>query len=158
MTRNGQVRYELKTPWRNGTTHVIFEPLDFISRLVALIPKPRVNLTRVHGVFAPNSHYRAMVTPAKRGRGKKTKATNDKQDQTTAERHAAMTWAQRLKRVFNIDIETCAECGGDVKIIASIEDPAVIQKILAHLDGNETFAATGLLPECRAPPTTGLFA
>jgi hypothetical protein len=38
MTRNGRVRYELKTPWRNGTTHVIFEPLDFISRLVALEP------------------------------------------------------------------------------------------------------------------------
>jgi len=63
MTRNGQVRYELKTPYANGTTHVIFEPLDFISRLVALIPKPRVNLTRFHGVFAPNSHYRARVTP-----------------------------------------------------------------------------------------------
>jgi len=30
MTRNGQVRYELKTPWRNGTTHVIFEPLDIM--------------------------------------------------------------------------------------------------------------------------------
>ena len=52
LTRNGQVRYELKTPWRNGTTHVIFEPLDFISRLASLVPKPRVNLTRFHGVFA----------------------------------------------------------------------------------------------------------
>jgi len=40
-----------------------------------------------------------------------------------------MTWAQRLKRVFNIDVETCGECGGDVRIIASIEDPAVIKKI-----------------------------
>jgi hypothetical protein len=48
-----QIRYELKTPWRNGTTHVIFEPLDFISRLVALVPKPHVNLTRFHGVFVP---------------------------------------------------------------------------------------------------------
>ena len=120
LTRNGQVRYELKTPYRNGTTHVIFEPLDFISRLVALIPKPRVNLTRFHGVFAPNSRYRAMVTPSKRGKGRKTKTANDKQDQTPAERHAAMTWAQRLKRVFDIDIDTCCECGGDVKIIASI--------------------------------------
>jgi hypothetical protein len=51
---------------------------------------------------APNSHYRAMVTPAKRGGGKKTEAANDKQDQTPTERHAAMTWAQRLKRVFNM--------------------------------------------------------
>ena len=64
---NGNVRYQLKTPYRDGTTHVIFEPLDFIARLEALVPKPRVNLTRFHGVFAPNSKYRARVTPAKRG-------------------------------------------------------------------------------------------
>ena len=63
----------------------------------------------------------------------------------------------RLKRVFNIDIETCSECGGDVRIIASIEDPAVIQKILAYLDDNATFAAAELLPDCRASPTVGLF-
>jgi len=58
-----------KTPYRDGTTHVIFEPLDFIARLVALVPKPRVNLPRFHGVFAPNSAHRARVTPAKRGKG-----------------------------------------------------------------------------------------
>jgi hypothetical protein len=51
--------------------HVIFEPMDFIARLVALVPKPRVNLTRFHGVFAPNSAHRARVTPAKRGKGNK---------------------------------------------------------------------------------------
>ena len=45
-------RLWLKTPYANDTTHVMFEPLDFISRLVALIPKPRVNLTRFHGIFA----------------------------------------------------------------------------------------------------------
>jgi hypothetical protein len=67
-----------------------------------------------------------------------------------------MTWAQRLKRVFDIDVTTCCECGGDVKIIASIEDPAVIQKILAHLDDNATSTAA-LLPDCRASPTVGLF-
>jgi hypothetical protein len=41
---NDKVRYELKTPYRDGTTHVIFEPLDCIARFVALVPKPRVNL------------------------------------------------------------------------------------------------------------------
>ena len=51
LTQNGQARYELKTPYRDGTTHVIFDPLDFIARLVALIPKPRVNLARYHGVL-----------------------------------------------------------------------------------------------------------
>jgi hypothetical protein len=66
LTPNGNVRYQLKTPYRDGTTHVIFEPLDFIARMAALVPKPRVNLTRFHGVFAPNSNYRARVTPAMR--------------------------------------------------------------------------------------------
>jgi hypothetical protein len=66
-------------------------------------------------------------------------------------------WAQRLKRVFNIDIETCAECGGDVRIIATIEDPVVIRKILAHLDDRVSPTGLSLLPECRAPPATGLF-
>jgi hypothetical protein len=64
-----------------------------------------------------------------------------------------MTWARRLKRVFNIDVEICSKCGGDIRIIASIEDPAVIQKILAHLDDNAISVATALLPDCRASPS-----
>jgi hypothetical protein len=77
---------------------VIFEPLDFISKLASLVPKPRVNLTRFHGVFAPNSKYRLTVTPAKRGKGKQR--VDLKEDKTPDERRTAMTWAQRLKRVF----------------------------------------------------------
>ncbi|MCR4298389.1 MAG: hypothetical protein NUV75_06515 [Gallionella sp.] len=42
-----------------------------------------------------------------------------------------MTWSQQLKRVFNIDIETCRQGGGAVKVIACIDDPAVIEKIPA---------------------------
>ena len=45
LTKQGKVRYELKTPYRDGTSHVIFEPVDFIAKLAALVPKPRVNLT-----------------------------------------------------------------------------------------------------------------
>ncbi len=64
----GQVRYQLKTPYRDGTTHVVFEPVDFIARLAALVPKPRVNLTR-YRVFAPNSRTRAgHPGPAGQGR------------------------------------------------------------------------------------------
>lgn len=112
---------------------MIFEPLDFIARLAALVPKTRLNLTHFHSVFAPNSKYRIEVTPAERGNGSKLKTPDEAQDQTPAERRAAMTWAQRLKRVFNIDIETCEQCGGPVKVIACIEDPAVTKKILTHL-------------------------
>ena len=157
LTPNGNVRYELKTPYRDGTTHVIFEPLDFIARLAALVPKPRVNLTRFHGVFAPNSKYRARVTPARRGRGGQRTTTEDLDEPTPAERRAAMTWAQRLKRVFGIDIETCQTCGGAMRIIACIEDPDVIEKILTHLDAKAPESEASRRPPCRAPPQRGLF-
>jgi len=118
LTCAGKVRYRLKTPYRDGTTHVIFEPEDFIAKLAALVPKPRVNLTRFHGVFAPNSKHRARVTPAKRGKGSEPKACADGPEETPRERRASMTWAQRLKRVFQIDVETCRACGGAIRIIA----------------------------------------
>lgn len=66
----------------------------------------------------------------------------------------AITWAQRLKRVFgiDIDIETCSACGGALRIIACIEDPAVIKKILTHLNQKEACAESARLPPSRAPP------
>ena len=118
VTRNGKVRYKLKTPYRDGTTHIIFEPLDFISKLAALVPKPRVNLTRFHGVFAPNSKHRALITPGRRGKGRKIRASGDTQDKSPEERRVSMNWAQRLKRVFNMDVEICDQCGGAARVIS----------------------------------------
>ena len=118
LTARGEVGYTLKTPYRDGTTHVIFEPLDFIARLAALVPPPRLNLTRFHGVFAPNSPHRARITPALRGRGTKPTKSAQTEDRTPAEQRSAMRWAKRLKRVFKVDVETCPKCGGSVKVIA----------------------------------------
>ena len=106
---------------------MIFEPLDFISKLASLVPKPKVNLTRFHGVFTPNSKHRSIVTPARRGKSQKEKK------KLPEEKRRLMAWAQRLKRVFNIDVETCIHCGGSVRVIACIEDQPVIDKILTHL-------------------------
>jgi hypothetical protein len=61
---------------------------------------------------------------------------------------APMSWMQRLKRVFAIDIETCPDCGGQLRVIASVEEPALIRKILAHVQAREERA--GLV--ARAPP------
>ena len=119
---------------------------DFIARLAALVPKPRVYLTRYHGVFAPHSRWRAAITPAGRGSGVKAADTR-----TPAERHRAMTWAQRLKRVFRLDLETCEACGGQVRVIAGIEDPVVIGKILDHLKR----AGAGTVGEGRRPAVRG---
>ena len=153
LSSTGRVVYTLKTPYRDGTTQVAFDPVDFIARLAALVPKPRINLTRYHGVLAPNHRWRGLVTPAKRGKGVKSIANAEVR--TAAERHAAMTWAQRLKRVFNIEIEVCS-CGGSVRVIACIEDQDVIDRILAHLRDKEQGTPTlpHLAPPTRAPPET----
>ena len=68
-----------------------------------------------------------------------------------------MTWMQRLKRVFDIDIETCEKCKGPVKIIACVEDPAVIEKILRHLKEKAVSNNKVQLPPGRAPPQIELF-
>ena len=95
LTGSRHVRYTLKTPYRDGTTHVIFEPEDFIARLAALVPRPRAHLTRYHGVFAPASPDRAQIVPATRGT-----AVTERAEATVTSRQRAMSWAQRLKRVF----------------------------------------------------------
>jgi hypothetical protein len=73
-------------------------------------------------VFAPNFKYRRRLVPH-RPRGK---MDSDKP-------LAPMSWAQRLKRVFAIDIESCPDCGGTLRVIACIEEPALIRKLLGHL-------------------------
>ena len=81
-----------------------------------------------NGVFAPNSRYRGRVTKARWGRGGRRGATGDAEAPTPVDRRASMSWAQRLKRVFGIDIETCPACGGAVRLFACLPDPVVIEK------------------------------
>jgi hypothetical protein len=81
---------QYKHPFRDGSTHVILKPLDFIARLAALVPRPKLNLTRFHGLFAPNFRYRKRIVPR---RSRRYDA-----DQPPA----PMTWMQRLKRVFTM--------------------------------------------------------
>ena len=61
-----------------------------------------------------------------------------------------MSWAQRLTRVFNIDIEVCDRCGGSVKVIACIEDQNVIDRILIHL--RQKKRDIPILPSLKPPP------
>jgi hypothetical protein len=63
-----------------------------------------------------------------------------------------MTWAQRLKRAFNIDITICEACGGKAKVIACIQDPVTINKILTHLNIQSPPSNQVILPANRAPP------
>nr|BBI40692.1 IS91 family transposase [Pseudomonas sp.] len=154
ISPQGRVRYSLKTPWRNGTTHVEFEPVDFIAKLAALVPPPRAHLTRFHGIFAPNAKLRAQLTPSVRGKSATADANADTSDdhRTPDEKRRSMTWAQRLKRVFGIDVETCVHCGGRVKIVASVEEPTAIRAVLDHFEKHGALEHAHYRPGPRGPP------
>jgi len=134
VTEEGKLRYALKHPYSNGTTHFLFEPLDLLARLAALIPRPRVNLTRYHGVFAPNSKWRIRIVPGRPTKPRRRSEAPAKQtalpDRTDP---TSLTWAQRLKRTFEFDVTVCPLCGGRLRVIADITHPAVIDRILTHI-------------------------
>ncbi len=118
---------QLKSAFRDGTTHVVMSPLEFMQRLAALVPRPRLHLIRFHGVLAPNARLRAAIVPGP------PENTSEHAAEHAHGAPARMSWARLLRRVFDFDIEHCPNCGGALKIIAAIEDPAVIAKILTHL-------------------------
>jgi len=80
-------------PYDDGTSHVVLSPMEFIGRLAALVPKPRVNLTRFHGVFSPNSRLREHVVPTKPADGKAQVSPS------AINKVYSMTWAQILKHL-----------------------------------------------------------
>ena len=137
----GQVVLRLKTPWRDGTTHLVMSPLEFMQRLAALVPRPRLHLIRFHGVLAPNAKLRALVVPQEPEAPAQAAPPAECEAICAHHRPTRMNWARMLKRVFEIDLEHCPNCGGELKIIAAILEQPVIEKILTHL---------GL--QARAPP------
>ncbi|MBK6349320.1 MAG: hypothetical protein IPF50_05725 [Proteobacteria bacterium] len=96
----------------------------------------------------------SCVRPLRRQVGARGKPPAEEgTDKPATPRHVAMNWAKRLKRVFGIDIEACARCGGKLRVIASIEEPEVIAKILAHLERTAPDQYPSELPlGARAPP------
>jgi Putative transposase len=139
---DGLVVYEFKRPFSDGTTHVLFEPHDFIARLAALVPRPRAHLVRYHGLFAPNARHRHLIVT------RKTSASSTEKNEGTSEPPTApMTWMARLKRVFGIDISICPRCGGQLRVIGDVTDPNVIARILEHVEVREHHER-----DPRAPP------
>ena len=108
-TRAGKVVLQLKTPYRDGTTHLVMSPLEFLERLAALVPRPRLHLIRFHGVLAPNAALRAQIVPSAPDQlSAPTEADSETPYSST---RARLSWAQLLKRVFQIDMTTCSYCG-----------------------------------------------
>ena len=114
-----------------------FNTTDFLARLAALVPRPRAHLTRYHGVFAPNFKHRKRIVPKHARKPERLLPAEKRHNQirvTTAQSlnptptessqpTAPLSWAERLKRVFEIDLTICPFCGGNLRVIADITQP-----------------------------------
>ena len=130
---------------------MLFEPLELIERLVALIPAPRANLLRYHGTLAPGSKLRSRIVPAA-GEQQRSEARACSSDgQPAPSRRPRYGWAELMRRVFAIDPLDCPHCGGRLRLLALIERPSIARRILKHLGHRTTPRATA---PARAPPQT----
>ncbi len=170
---DGLVVHELKHPFRDGTTHILFDPLDFMARLAALVPRPRTHLVRYHGLFAPNAKHRQHIVTGSTSTAPVDNEQGASEDTRESKPTAPMSWMQRLRRVFDIDLRSCPRCGGHVRVIAAstapahpcargfsaslhVTEPALIARILEHRDGRDDFCAKAPAGDARAPPAFSL--
>jgi hypothetical protein len=128
---------------------------ELISRLVALVPPPFLNLVRYFGAFAPNAKIRpravAKPPPAPKQEGILSVLLEHARQ---IKRRYRRTWAELLNRVHAVDVQVCAKCGARMRPIATIKDPAVAARILRHLGLADH--PPPALP--RSPPQLELFA
>ena len=142
----GRLLYRLKRRWRDGTSHVIFEPLELIEKLAALVPPPRFHLVRYHGILAPAAGFRTLVVPESESEAAPSHPGCLRKDQPEALviqtgnakgkgrcRPRNYAWAELLKRVFAVDVLVCDRCGGRMRVLCAIEPPMAIRKILGCL-------------------------
>jgi len=130
---DGRYCLRFKRPWSDGSTAVVLTGAELMARLAALVPPPRMHLVRYFGVFAPRSQMRERLLPpqpeAAAAQACRHDAGHGQVDSVHA-RQKRMTWAQLLKRVFDIDILECPRCHARMQQIAVITSPAVIRSML----------------------------
>jgi hypothetical protein len=128
MLPDGRVIYCFKRALPDGTDSLALAPTEFLARLAAIVPPPRVHLVRYHGVFAPNAKDRPHVIPVP-GPVESASAPAPAAPQL---RERRLDWAALLCRVFAIEVLQCPLCDGRMKIVAFITDRLVARRIHDH--------------------------
>lgn len=125
---DGLLQLRLKTPWRDGTTHLVMDDLEVVGRLAALVPPRRSHLLTYHGVLAPAARWRREVVPEPLA------------EVAATCRHRAgggldpwIPWHLLLKRTFGVDALQCAQCGGRLRVRAVVAGVWLAPKLLAVL-------------------------
>jgi len=137
LRSDGRIALELKTAWHDGTRELVFEPLELLERLAALTPRPETNLLICHGVLSPRARWRERVVAYGRVAPEPTASTPPlaagPEGVEAKSGSRAWSWAALMHRAFAVDVLACPHCGGRLRLIATLHDPAVIRKLLAHV-------------------------
>jgi hypothetical protein len=134
LTPDGQVVLYLRHRWADGTTQLIFEPVELLERLAALTPRPRINMLLYYGVLGARSAWRARIAGATPERSAEApRETRYASPAATVRPRTNRLWAELMQRSFGFDVLACPRCGGRLELIALIEEAAVIRRILRHL-------------------------
>jgi hypothetical protein len=147
---DGTAVLELRRRWTDGTTHLVFDPVELLERLAALTPRPRVNLILYNGVLAPRAAWRRAVVPSPAtDQSAGAARAVDAGGTAAAWRLPNRTWAELMQRSVGFDVLACPRGAGRLRLVALIQDGAVIQRILRHL------GVSDVVPQkrpSRAPP------
>jgi hypothetical protein len=135
---------KLKSSWSDGTSHIILSGHELLEKLASIVPPPRSNTTRYHGILAPAAKQRAKVVPAETN-GNEPSEERKKSGSTKYR----LAWAALLSRVFQIDVSVCPACGQKMKIIDFITDPASIHR---YLKGENLPTEPPPIAPARSPP------
>jgi hypothetical protein len=115
----GTLSFALKTPWDDGTSHLILTPHELLEKLAALVPPPRVNLIRYHGVLAPNAPDRDKIVP------QRVASEPPGEDPGPCCHHMPqrLAWATLLARVFSIDVTEYPACPSNTAGVCRRQTP-----------------------------------
>jgi hypothetical protein len=151
---DGRLLYRLKKTWRDGTTHVVFEPGELLERLVAIIPPPRMHVVRYHGVLAARfARRREIVADAQRPRrpdratphrgAKTTRKSTGKEtscqprcergDPGQATGRRWIPWRELMRRVFALDVLECPRCKASMTVVSVAFPPDATKDVLDSL-------------------------
>ena len=154
----GEVRYRRKGghegPGLQDGVEETFDAAEFLARVIMHIPAPRRHLVRYYGAYSNASRGKRRLreeTACPSGDGH-APSVRGKKDPGPDARALRRSWAQLLKRIYEVDPLVCPRCGSEMKVIAFIIDHEVVDKILRHL--MRTDDARGRDP----PQETGLSA
>ncbi|MEO8679653.1 MAG: hypothetical protein ABI665_11440 [Vicinamibacterales bacterium] len=113
----------MRRRWTDGTTHLVFDPVELLERLAALTPRPRVNLILYYGVLAPRAAWRRAVVPGREDADEAPGCATcpRRADGTPPPRHPNRTWAELMQRSFGFDVLACPRCAGRLKLVVGVD-------------------------------------